>query len=689
MIRAFVSSTYQDLKAHRAYVIDRLERAGIFVDPMEKWTAASDEPKQLSQDRVKDCDVCILLVGFRLGHVAEGEGLSITQMEYAEALRQELDVLIFLADDKADWSAEALDELSRDARIKKWRDELKEHHVTGFFGPQPESTDVGSALLRLYEKWASEGKQARPGGTHEEKHPINIRAYSSSGAALIIWRTESLIPGCLGFAIHRRTLGAAGTTELVLNNRIGLHGTPKSSARWPIQRFRWVDRLADDQEARYKVVPVMGTPDAPRETADPAEGSAWTQWISRKTAHTPGIRVFFNDVGNTRTAHSGANRTRTADAPLNETFLGGELRRTLLASLAGAKQLNQRVFVTTSGLNDADVVRSLKNLGRNLYLVLGNLSRSTEKKVIPAQRVMCRQLRKAGVHLYLRLVPRPHVSASSFMVLCDELGSPRQVWAGSGPWTERAFCVQENSGILVDSVAMARSFLDRWECLRDAGNGFPSELRQAGSRPTQVQLGSASATLWYAPSRGEPELRDAARLVRGAREGVLFLIRAMPSHTGLLNEILQLSREDLFIEGISASGSGSDVTLHVPNGKRLKYPRFHNAHQQSVIGSTVILIDPFGPHSVVITGSHDLSYRSSRQTDSNLLIFENAPGMAAEYAVHIIRLYEYYLFRAILLTRPRTRWTGLLSDESWQRGYFSQSKRTEFNFLFGTLSPGP
>ena len=61
MIRAYVSSTYVDLKEHRAYVIGRLTAAGIFVDPMEKWKAASDEPKELSMARVKDCHLCILM----------------------------------------------------------------------------------------------------------------------------------------------------------------------------------------------------------------------------------------------------------------------------------------------------------------------------------------------------------------------------------------------------------------------------------------------------------------------------------------------------------------------------------------------------------------------------------------------------------------------------------------------------
>src|SRR6516164_438476 len=94
MIRAFVSSTFRDLKDHRAYVIERLERSGIFVDPMERWAAASDEPKDLSTERVKDCQLCILLVGFRLGHVPEGSSLSITQMEFAEANRCGLKVLV-------------------------------------------------------------------------------------------------------------------------------------------------------------------------------------------------------------------------------------------------------------------------------------------------------------------------------------------------------------------------------------------------------------------------------------------------------------------------------------------------------------------------------------------------------------------------------------------------------------------
>jgi hypothetical protein len=53
--KAFVSSTFEDLKDHRAHVIHSLRRAGFWVDPMEDWTADSDEPKQFSQDRLTGC----------------------------------------------------------------------------------------------------------------------------------------------------------------------------------------------------------------------------------------------------------------------------------------------------------------------------------------------------------------------------------------------------------------------------------------------------------------------------------------------------------------------------------------------------------------------------------------------------------------------------------------------------------
>jgi internalin A len=130
--KAFVSSTYVDLKDHRARVIAALRSSGITVDPMEEWTADTDEPKEVSTDRMRDCDFCVLLVGARRGHVPEGERLSITQL------------------------APAYYELEQDSELQRWRAELLEHSCVATFNADSASVDspVRDAVARWIQSQA-------------------------------------------------------------------------------------------------------------------------------------------------------------------------------------------------------------------------------------------------------------------------------------------------------------------------------------------------------------------------------------------------------------------------------------------------------------------------------------------------------------------------------------------------------
>jgi tetratricopeptide (TPR) repeat protein len=145
--RAFVSSTFEDLKAHRAHVIKELRRAGIAVDPMEDWTATSEEPKQFSMGRVEGCDLCVLLVGFRRGFVPGSEALSITQMEYEAAIRKGIEVLVFLGKEGVAWPPQFY-ELKEDQALKQWRDGLGAKHGTEFFDYDPQSINVMPSIVR-------------------------------------------------------------------------------------------------------------------------------------------------------------------------------------------------------------------------------------------------------------------------------------------------------------------------------------------------------------------------------------------------------------------------------------------------------------------------------------------------------------------------------------------------------------
>lgn len=149
--KAFVSSTFIDLKDHRAHVISSLRNAGFFVDPMENWTADSDEPKKFSQDRLNGYDLCVLLVAFRRGFVPDDEARSITELEYDTAVKQGIDVLTFLLAEDAPWPRK-FDELEKDPDIKAWREDLGKRHGVQYFSLDPRSIDMTGALGRWLAK---------------------------------------------------------------------------------------------------------------------------------------------------------------------------------------------------------------------------------------------------------------------------------------------------------------------------------------------------------------------------------------------------------------------------------------------------------------------------------------------------------------------------------------------------------
>jgi hypothetical protein len=161
LIKAFVSSTFEDLKHHRARVVEQLRNLGVFVDPMENWSAAADEPREFCCRRLDGCDLCILLVAFRRGFIPDNETLSITQLEYQAALERGIVVLPFLLkDDVQAWPPRFCE---NDPGIRRWREQLQKKHGVGWFTEDPQLLDVGPAVLRwLMERSVKAARQQPP-----------------------------------------------------------------------------------------------------------------------------------------------------------------------------------------------------------------------------------------------------------------------------------------------------------------------------------------------------------------------------------------------------------------------------------------------------------------------------------------------------------------------------------------------
>jgi formylglycine-generating enzyme required for sulfatase activity len=136
--KVYVSSTFKDLEEHRKAVKATMERAGFDVECMEQYPAFDERPKDKCLADVADCDYYVLVLAWRYGFRPEDDnpgGLSITHLEYEEAIRRGKPCLAFLLDPDADWKRGFLDpdSLSPDSPICRFRDHVEKRHGRRLF----------------------------------------------------------------------------------------------------------------------------------------------------------------------------------------------------------------------------------------------------------------------------------------------------------------------------------------------------------------------------------------------------------------------------------------------------------------------------------------------------------------------------------------------------------------------------
>ncbi len=99
-----ISSTFTDLKKHRAALIDALSGQGLFAEAMENDAARMIDVVESSLQKVRQASAYIGVIGKKYGQVPPGdrnpEKLSITELEFNEALLLHLPILLFIMGDK-------------------------------------------------------------------------------------------------------------------------------------------------------------------------------------------------------------------------------------------------------------------------------------------------------------------------------------------------------------------------------------------------------------------------------------------------------------------------------------------------------------------------------------------------------------------------------------------------------------
>jgi phosphatidylserine/phosphatidylglycerophosphate/cardiolipin synthase-like enzyme len=550
-----------------------------------------------------------------------------------------------------------------------------------------------------------------------------IRAYANCDDAYVVWRYDKPVPGCRGFALHRKPDGKPQEPVQTFVPFAGQRHDPgehRPSTEWPIQRYSWTDVLARNGDLiQYRVVPMIGK--AGDLTEDTAHATAWTEPLEVTAKASDELYAYFNrGVLATQSIARRLDATKpwqkqlttminTPGDPTRD-YLSGELRLALRDQLARVKAAPDAVLhAALFELDDPELINDLCALGQRARIVLANGADAQGDENKDARD----QLQAAGVEVHDRMTGG-RLAHNKFLIACDPEDTPLRVWTGSTNWSVRGLCTQVNNGLLIDNKDVARYYLEHWKALRDAGNAFPGSLLAGDGEKKTATLNPGAAGTWFTPVHKQVDLVDARAMIAAASQGILFLMFNPGRADSLLNAILDRADADphLYVHGVlnqdpeagakdpalvglihrnKLDEADPDIVLPSKVDERFAgWAQEINHYSLVMVHSKVIVLDPFGPTPIVMTGSHNLGTRASSQNDDNLTIITGVPKLAAAYATNVRAIYDVYRWRYVRSDKAKRvgdDWSGPEDNDAWQDFYFTgpdaPAKQRELSFWLG------
>jgi hypothetical protein len=160
MTTSYLSSTYEDLRAHRSVVFEALRQAGYQVLAMEDYVATDKLPVETCLADVTRSDIYVGLFAFRYGYIPPPEhdnpdGLSITELEFRHADEEvKIPCLTFLVDVKTPWpnafNDAWTDKEEKGEHINRMRDYLQTEKLASFFSSPHELASLVQAAVHRY-----------------------------------------------------------------------------------------------------------------------------------------------------------------------------------------------------------------------------------------------------------------------------------------------------------------------------------------------------------------------------------------------------------------------------------------------------------------------------------------------------------------------------------------------------------
>jgi O-acetyl-ADP-ribose deacetylase (regulator of RNase III) len=145
----FVSSTSTDLKSHRQAVRDVIDNLRLTFIGMEEFAPTAQAPSDLIRRKVNQSQIYLGILGMRYGYVDPGTGLSMTELEYRQAVANEKRICMFVMDKNAPIIASMVeDDPVLFAKLSDFRGRIMKAHTCALFSDPADLAKKAEAALK-------------------------------------------------------------------------------------------------------------------------------------------------------------------------------------------------------------------------------------------------------------------------------------------------------------------------------------------------------------------------------------------------------------------------------------------------------------------------------------------------------------------------------------------------------------
>jgi hypothetical protein len=154
---------------------------------MERFTATTQTVLERCYEEIRQCQFFVIILGFRYGSIYKETNLSYTELEFNEAERLGIPILVFVRSGSIESNAIDIDDLSRLVRFKKRLQKSASNRLTASFTTPEDLRDKLTRALQTEFKADNEKKGGKISSTEN-----NVDEYIKGAS---IYRKFILMPG--------------------------------------------------------------------------------------------------------------------------------------------------------------------------------------------------------------------------------------------------------------------------------------------------------------------------------------------------------------------------------------------------------------------------------------------------------------------------------------------------------------